>query len=325
MTTRAQRVRRLEPRRATAFATLVLGFFAASLLADRSVSYPYVGVTYVDRTELAPRPWHAHLVQIDLAPPGVRLQLSAPVGPREVVRQTTRESLAAQGAQIALNAHFFLPWPSTDLNAEAIGIGASDGRVFSAFEVPMQAYALAAYVPGINIDKNNHATLVHRDPADATGRKVLEDVELWTTVSGSAQMVTDGVVTIPEYRDAAHPLGALAPGGPNGYSNEKSWYDAVNARTAIGLSRDGRTLTLLTVDARGGSDGLTVREVAQVLVRDYDVWQALNLDGGGSTSMAMADPVTGAAMLVNASSDGPAGRSVATNLLVFAPKRAGAH
>jgi exopolysaccharide biosynthesis protein len=68
-----------------------------------------------------------------------------------------------------------------------------------------------------------------------------------------------------------------------------------------------------------------VREVAQVLVRDYDVWQALNLDGGGSTSMAMADPVTGAAMLVNASSDGPAGRSVATNLLVFAPKRAGAH
>jgi hypothetical protein len=287
--------------------------------ADQSASHPFAGVTYIDRVESAPRPWHAHLAQIDLATPGLRFALSAPAGAREVVRQTTREFLQAQGAQVAINAHYFLPWPSTDLDADAIGIGASGGRVFSAFEVPVQSYALVASAPGLNLDPRNRATIVHRDPSDPSGRRVLEPVTLWTTVSGSAQIVTDGAVTIPEYADEAHPGAVLTPGGPNGYSNAKSWYAALNARSAIGLSRDARTLTLFTVDARGGSAGMTVREVAEVLARDYGVWQALNLDGGGSTSLAMADPATGMATLMNTSSDNPAGRAVATSLAVFAP------
>ena len=62
------------------------------------------------------------------------------------------------------------------------------------------------------------------------------------------------------------------------------WYRAVQARTAIGLSQDGRTRTLLTVDKSGGSEGMQVGEVADVLRRDYGVWDALNLDGGGSTT-----------------------------------------
>ncbi len=35
---------------------------------------------------------------------------------------------------------------------------------------------------------------------------------------------------------------------------------------------------------------LTLSEVADLLIRDYGVWNALNLDGGGSTTMAMEDP-----------------------------------
>ena len=305
-------------RRPLLAAVLAVAVLGAVPQADQSVSAPYAGVTYIDRSETLPRPWHAHVVRVDLTAPGVRLELSAPPGPLEVVRQTTAEALAARGAQVAINGHFFLPWPSTDLNADAIGIGVSEGRVFSRFEAPAQAYALVADVPGLNIDRDNHATLVHRDPADSSGARVLEPVSLWTTITGSAQIVTDGVVTIPHYRDPTHGAAELTPGGPNGYSNERSWYEAVNARTAIGLSRDGRTLTLFTVDARGGSAGMTVRDVAEVLVRDYAVWQALNLDGGGSTSIAMADPVTGTGTLLNVSSDNPAGRAVATNLLVFA-------
>ena len=104
------------------------------------------------------------------------------------------------------------------------------------------------------------------------------------------------------------------------YSNARSWYEAVNARTAIGLSRDGRTVTIVAVDARGGSLGMTVRELATLLVRDYGVWQALNLDGGGSTSMVLTDPVTGEPRVLTTSADGPAGRSVASSLLVFAQK-----
>ena len=78
---------------------------------------------------------------------------------------------------------------------------------------------------------------------------------LWNVVAGSAQIVTNGVETVPTYKDATHPGGLLEPGGPNEYSNEKSWYAVATARTAIGLSRDRSTLTLFTVDVRGGSEG----------------------------------------------------------------------
>ena len=125
-------------------------------------------------------------------------------------------------------------------------------------------------------------------------------------------------MTIPLYRDETHPGAVLTPGGPGRYSNERSWYEAVNARTAIGISQDGRLLTLVTVDARGGSAGMTVRELAELLVRDYGVWQALNLDGGGSASMVVVDPVTREPRLLSVSADGPSGRAVGSSLLVFA-------
>jgi exopolysaccharide biosynthesis protein len=67
---------------------------------------------------------------------------------------------------------------------------------------------------------------------------------------------------------------------------------------------------------------MRVSEVADVLIRDYGVWNAVNLDGGGSTSLAMEDPVTHEAALVNASSDNLRGRSVGSSLAIFArPKR----
>jgi exopolysaccharide biosynthesis protein len=279
-------------------ATLVLLLLGAPLRAEQRLTQPYLGVTYIDRTEDAPRPVHMHVVQIDLTAPGLRFKLSPPAGTREVVRQTTLEFLTQEHAQIAVNAHYFLPFPSPDRDAWVIGIAASEGRVFSAFESPEQDYALLADAPGVNIDQANRATLVHRDRAQADGLHVVEPVALWTTVAGSAQIVTGGATSIPDL----------------------TWYRAVQARTAIGLSRDGRTLTLFTVDKSGGSEGMQVGEVADVLRRDYGVWDALNLDGGGSTTMAMEDPVTHVPVLVNASSDKDpvSGRSVGSSLAVFA-------
>ena len=274
------------------------------------VSQPYVGITYIDRTETSPRSVHMHIVQVDLAAPGIRFKLSPPAGSRETVRQTTLEYLAQEGAQVAINAHFFLPFPSTDREAWLVGIASSEGRVYSVFETPEQSFALVRNAPGLNIDRENHAAIVHRDR--------LEGVTLWTTVSGSAQIVTEGVKTLPVYFDSQHANAALTPGGPGNFSNEKSWYDVTAARTAIGLSRDGRTLTLFTVDVRGGSEGMRVGEVADVLMMDYGVWNALNLDGGGSTSMAMEDPSTHNRSIVNVSSDNPAGRSVGSSLAIFA-------
>ena len=292
------------------------------------ISQPFGGITYIDRTETSPRAVHMHIVQVDLSAPGLRFKLSPPAGGREVVRQTTLDYLTQEGAQVAINAHYFLPFPSADREAWLIGIAASEGRVYSAFETPEQSFALVRDAAGLNIDRENHAVIIHRrlrrglgGQGSDNGTEVVEPVTLWTTVSGSAQIVTDGVKTVPTYKDAQHVDALLDPGGPGTFSNQKSWYEVATARTAVGLSRDGRTLTLFTVDVRGGSEGMRVGEVADVLVTDYGVWNALNLDGGGSTSMAMENPVTHLRSMVNVSSDrdNPGGRSVGSSLVVFAP------
>jgi hypothetical protein len=194
--------------------------------------------------------------------------------------------------------------------------------VFSAFESPEQSYAIVAAAPALNIDARNRARIVHRDPRRADGLHVRERVRLWNVVAGSAQIVTDGRASIPVYRDADHPRGLLTPGGPNQpFSNARSWYDIATARSAAGLSRDNRTLTLFTVDVRGGSEGMRLGEVAAILIKDYAVWNAINLDGGGSTTLAWQDPVTGEARMLNTSSDSEGARPVASSLAVFARRR----
>jgi len=80
-------------------------------------------------------------------------------------------------------------------------------------------------------------------------------------------------------------------------------------RTGLGL-RDG-TLVLVTVDGRqpGYSDGMTLPEFAQLFV-DLGCKEAMNLDGGGSTTMVVRNQV------VNSPSDG-APRRVANGLGLF--------
>ena len=82
-------------------------------------------------------------------------------------------------------------------------------------------------------------------------------------------------------------------------------------RTAIGFSRDSATLVLVVVDGRSQrSVGMTLVELAE-LMRQMGAWQALNLDGGGSTTMV----IDGA--IVNAPSDATGEREVGNALLVL--------
>ena len=81
-------------------------------------------------------------------------------------------------------------------------------------------------------------------------------------------------------------------------------------RTAIGFSRDSSTLYLLTVDGRSTvSVGMTLPELAGIM-RQLGAWQALNFDGGGSTTMV----VDGAVM--NSPSDPAGEREVGNAVLV---------
>ena len=117
------------------------------------VDHPFLGVTHITRTETSPRSVTMHIVRIDLTIPGISFRLTPPGGTRETVRQTTLSYLNAQQAEVAVNGHFLLPFPSADLNAILIGLGASDGSVYSAFEAPVQSYALCQGWP-MNFPKN---------------------------------------------------------------------------------------------------------------------------------------------------------------------------
>ena len=66
--------------------------------------------------------------------------------------------------------------------------------------------------------------------------------------------------------------------------------EKLHPRTAAGVSADGRTLWLLTVDGRQTrwSGGATTPELAQWL-RALGADDAINLDGGGTTTMVVAD------------------------------------
>src|SRR3954454_4522682 len=142
---------------------LVLLCSAISLFATEILSNPFVGVTLITRTETVPRNETIHIAIIDLTAPGIRFQLTPPGGTMETVRQTTLDYLNQQQAQLAINSHFFLPFPSTDVNASLIGIAASNGNVYSAFESPVQSYAIVTNSPGLKIDPQNPASIVHAD------------------------------------------------------------------------------------------------------------------------------------------------------------------
>ena len=288
--------------------------------AEAVITHPYRGLTYITRKEISPRPLVMHIVLINMAEPGLAFKLTPPGGTRDTVRQTTADFLNQEQAQVAIDAHFFLPFPSDETNANVVGLAASQGTVYSPFEPqPItpdyvdQSYAIIPYAAALNIDRYNRARIVHRDPSYADNKHVLERVTLWNAVAGSAQIITDGVKTIPDYSGTPTGLNPLY-----GYTNGNSWYFYPAGRTCIGLSLHSETLVLFTVDEAGGSDGMTVGEAADLLMADYHVYNALNLDGGGSTSMALQDPVTHLGQIVNVSGDVSAGRATGSNLAVFA-------
>jgi exopolysaccharide biosynthesis protein len=297
---------------------VAISCYSAFLWGAETVDHPFLGITSIARTEATPRSLSMHIVLIDLTAHGIRFELTRHSGSLETVRQTTLDFLNQEHAQVAVNAHFFTPFPSSSAEADVIGLAASDGMVYSGFESPEQSYALVAFAPAINIDHSNHASIVHYDRRFVDARHIKEHVQLWNAVAGSAQIITNGVKTIPGYSDQQHPDGVLKEGGPSHFSNRDSWYDRLQARTVIGLTQDEKTLLLFTVDRAAGSLGMKLGEIADLLIKDYSVYNALNLDGGGSTTLAIENPVTHLGILFNTSSDNAKGRPVGSNLAVFA-------
>ncbi len=70
------------------------------------------------------------------------------------------------------------------------------------------------------------------------------------------------------------------------YAFPRTW--SREPRTAIGASESGRLVILVTVDGRRAtSHGGTLTEMSELMI-ELGAWRAINLDGGGSTTMYVA-------------------------------------
>ncbi|NLM28522.1 MAG: exopolysaccharide biosynthesis protein [Clostridiaceae bacterium] len=106
--------------------------------------------------------------------------------------------------------------------------------------------------------------------------------ELKMAVTGGAMLVVDGV--IPE--SFSHTVNGRHP------------------RTAVGSTEDGKTLFMVAVDGRQSqSIGMTMEELAHFM-REIGAYNALCMDGGGSTTLAAREPGTVDIAVQNSPSDG---------------------
>lgn len=79
---------------------------------------------------------------------------------------------------------------------------------------------------------------------------------------------------------------------------------ARHPRSALGISRDSATLYLVAVDGRQETSvGMTLEELADAMIA-LGAYEAMNLDGGGSTALVVRDSI------VNTPSDANGERAV---------------
>jgi exopolysaccharide biosynthesis protein len=96
---------------------------------------------------------------------------------------------------------------------------------------------------------------------------------------------------------------------------------SATSRTGVGYTQDGRYVYMVTADHAGDSVGPTLAQFQQILLQ-MGLWRALNLDGGGSTTMVSRPLGEFQAQLSNVPKDG-AQRKVVNGLGVYTLAPAG--
>jgi hypothetical protein len=272
---------------------LVVGGAGLSLFAVTSASAgiltatPFIGVTHHQFVKAFNEPagsptfgWPRELVvnvlEINVTAPGIgfRMQPSNGALPGEVTRMTTRSFVNSVNAQMGINGDFFnlsppYPFPETDVTHAA----ASQGDIYS---------ANAGGDPIFNVSATGEPRILRGRAAGTT--TTVENVPLYNAVGGNQRILTAGAVTAPN----------------------DSYTNTLNPHTAIAVSQDRTRVFLMTVDGRQNdySEGMFTTEMANLFLT-LGAWDAINVDGGGSTTMVMDDSDNGTqnARVINSPSD----------------------
>lgn len=193
-------------------------------------------------------PWpdsRVHVLRLDLREPGLRVEVSAPA---ERGLPMDRRAERAPAAVASFNASFF------DSSFVPRGVTVSQGEVWA----PVLA---AGASPWLACDRTQRCRIGFVDaakrPADAMN-----------AVAGTPWLVREGQVRT-EADDAGCP-GLCARRHP---------------RTAVGLAGQGRWLLVVLAEGRRPPvAGVTLAQLSQ-LMRELGAQDAINLDGGGSSTL----------------------------------------
>jgi len=271
----------------------------------------------------APRDQRVQIVRIDLESPRLRF-FTTPTDPASLYQtknSTILDFLAAYPeVQLAINAN--LAWADNEGNASLFGLAKSEGNLVSDPTVPAPQPPPGSDQPNVpdasytgtvalTITRDNRASFhILNAQSPAWSPRDSHEVEtspwrsIYTAVAGSPN-VAPGWPPMPF-------VGGLNPGESmvlrNGVNNGvPTGSQFVAARTAIGLDAAARTLFLLTIDGIEGANpqyGATFYDTGEWL-KLAGASDGINLDGGGSTAMAVK--VGGSNLLMNVphGSEGP--------------------
>lgn len=259
---RSRRIR-LVPARSfgwTHLAPLLCGLSVGISIAARAAdSVPAErGIQYTHLTRTDPRPLQIHVLHIDLREPSLQLTVMLSPdpdgdGPAETTLTSPLEHASRGQLAVAVNAN---AWSMISTNPAAprpryVAGAPCDPHGWVVVEGLQRSAPQSGYW-SLWLDPDGRARIGNRgEPAPRTR---------WA-VAGFGGLLRDGKV-LPAPSEVRHP------------------------RTAAGLDRDGRRLTLVVVDGRqpGYSEGMSERELAELLA-ELGCFDALNLDGGGSSVM----------------------------------------
>jgi len=206
------------------------------------------GVAYARDVRDTPRPAIVHILFVNLKTPGVGVVVT-PSETETLPARTVSEFAQEFGVQAAINANCFEPcWTKSILSFTP--------RSGDAVRVLGNAAS-----GGVAYSKGHRSSLTLSFAEDNTA-VIGEDLpNAMHAISGTHRILKAGHIA-------------------NGLPSD------THPRTAVALSEDRGTLLMLVVDGRqpGYSEGLTLEELASV-IREHGGYDAINLDGGGSSAM----------------------------------------
>ena len=260
-----------------AWLALACGLAAAVRAADPPAESPVPGITFHAETRQDP-PNRLFVADIDLSNPRLRLAV-APGGPdpdgpgkwQTTLLEPTRIA-AREGMSFVINGDFF-----TTKDGAAFGGAPYREGMWATVVGPAASHGTvwatsATPRPCLVVTKDGSAKIQPLGTPDADAREV---------IAGNVMLVEKGAA-VTHTETVKHP------------------------RTVVGLrDESGRKLVVLVVDGRkpGIAAGMSYAELSAEMLR-LGCRRALNLDGGGSSVMAVRDAAGKSFRVLNAPTDG---------------------